>query len=484
MSKMFYRPADAYVGDVIPYYSEGQYYLYYLHDPRKKAFEFAEDTTWHLITTKDFVNFKNNGVALKPGDSNKANQNIYTGSVVKDEAGVFHAFYTGFNEKNKVHGKPVQVVMQAVSKNLTDWETIEDFILCSDGIEYEEFDWRDPYVFWNEEAGCYYLIVTTRHKDSSPHRGGCLGLCTSMDLIHWEYQKPLYTPNMYITMECSDIFQMNGWWYLVFSTFSDRFVTHYRMAKSLDGPWMIPENDTLDARGNYAIKTASDGNKRYCFGWVPSRDGETDFGPWDWGGTLVVHEIIQKEDGTLKISMPETRRRQYTQISQPKFVKSNNCSVKEKNGNVTVFTETFGGIVYDADLTRSMINAKIKMGEGTESFGIAIRSDETFDNGYFLKFEPKHRRVVLDMWPRAISGKYQWQIRGDQPFILELERFYRIEPNKEFDITLQLEDDICVVYIDNEIALTTRMYNHKKGLLGFYVTQGSVSIKNLCCIKI
>ena len=39
---------------------------------------------------------------------------------------------------------------------------------------------------------------------------------------------------------CPEVFQMGGWWYLVFSTFSDRFTTHYRMARTLDGPWGIP----------------------------------------------------------------------------------------------------------------------------------------------------------------------------------------------------------------------------------------------------
>lgn len=485
MSKMFYRPSDAYVGDVIPYYSEGQFYLYYLHDPRKQAGEFAEDTTWHLVTTKDFIHFKNRGTALRPGDSGKANHNIYTGSVVKDASGIFHAFYTGFNPKNQIDGKPLQVIMQATSKDLLDWENMDNFILRSDGDVYEEFDWRDPYVFWNEQAKCYYLIVTTRHKNSSPHRGGCLGLCTSTDLVHWEYKKPFYSPNMYITMECSDLFQMNGWWYLVFSTFSDRFATHYRMAKSLNGPWIIPENDTLDARGNYAIKTATDGKKRFCFGWVPSKDGESDFGAWNWGGNLVIHEVIQDEtNGCLKVSMPDTWCKEYTEITHPEFSGRKNCLAEERSGEFTVSAETFGGILFHADLKRAVIHVKMKMGEGTESFGIAVRTDENFDNGYFLKFEPKHNRVVLDMWPRAVPGKYQWQIRGDQPFLLELERFYRIEPGKEFDITIQLDDDICVFYVDKEIALTARMYNRKGGSLGFYATQGSFSLKNLCCIKI
>ena len=41
---------------MIPYYENGTYYGFYLHDPRIRDKEYAEETTWHLIETKDFVN--------------------------------------------------------------------------------------------------------------------------------------------------------------------------------------------------------------------------------------------------------------------------------------------------------------------------------------------------------------------------------------------------------------------------------------------
>ena len=55
MHKLFYKPENAWVGDLIPYYDNGTYYGFYLHDPRIKDREYAEETTWHLVTTEDFV---------------------------------------------------------------------------------------------------------------------------------------------------------------------------------------------------------------------------------------------------------------------------------------------------------------------------------------------------------------------------------------------------------------------------------------------
>lgn len=52
MKKLFYQPKDAWVGDLIPYWEDGTFYGFYLHDPRIKDKEYAEETTWHQSNTK------------------------------------------------------------------------------------------------------------------------------------------------------------------------------------------------------------------------------------------------------------------------------------------------------------------------------------------------------------------------------------------------------------------------------------------------
>ena len=67
MEELLYQPKDAWVGDLIPYYDGGMFYAFYLHDPRKNPKEYAEETTWHLVKTKDFVNLEYKGEAIKRG---------------------------------------------------------------------------------------------------------------------------------------------------------------------------------------------------------------------------------------------------------------------------------------------------------------------------------------------------------------------------------------------------------------------------------
>ena len=164
MKKLLYRPKDAWVGDLIPYYENGTFYGYYLHDPRIRDKEYAEETTWHLVTTKDFVNVEYKGEAIKRGGDDKPNKNAYTGSVIKDKENLYHAFFTAYNENIKINGKSVQSVMQAVGTDLEHLNTVEEFLFVSDGKQYEEFDWRDPFVYWNEEDECYDMLLASRIK--------------------------------------------------------------------------------------------------------------------------------------------------------------------------------------------------------------------------------------------------------------------------------------------------------------------------------
>lgn len=474
MEKLFYKPRNAWVGDLIPYWENGTYYGFYLHDPRIKDMEYAEETTWHLVTTKDFVNLEYKGEAIKRGGDDRPNKNAYTGSIIKDKDGVYHAFYTAFNENIKIDGKSVQSVMQATGRDLEHLETAEDFLFVADGKMYEEFDWRDPYVYWNEEEQCYDMLLAARLKNGGELRGGCIALCRSKDLMEWTYEKPFYAPGMYITMECPEKFQMGDYWYLVFSTFSDQFTTHYRIAKNPSGPWMIPDDDVFDTRADYAIKTASDGQRRFAFGWIASKYGNRDFGPWEWGGTMVFHEIIQNEqDGTLRVKVIPGVKEFYSEIQKSDVFVSYGGTVEQLSDGIAVTSETLGAGLYEIPKDCFSVEMDIHVKHAHE-FGIALHADPLMERGYFLRMNRKKGEVAWDMWPRAEQGKCQWQIKGDIPYQIETARMLPV--TEDYHIFIVREDDICIVYINDEIVLSTRMYDHKGGYAGIYVVQGEVEM--------
>jgi beta-fructofuranosidase len=467
MKKAFLRPEGAWMGDFIPYYEGGVFYIYYLHDPRVVPAKYAEQTTWHLLTTMDFSMFQDRGEAIARGSAHAPNRDIYTGSVLRTQDGDVAAFYTAFNPDYLVDGRAVQSVMVARGENPLSLTTDPTFRMTADGELYEPFDWRDPYVFYHEPEGCYWMLLAARLKGAGAHRGGCIALCKSKDLVHWTHEKPFYAPNMYITMECPEMFRMGDWWYLVFSTFSDRFVTHYRKAKSPLGPWIIPTDDAFDGRANYAIKTASDGRRRYAFGWIATKLGGVDAGSWEWGGDMHVHELVQLENGDLSARpVPAV----LDQFDQPEAIelKHWNCGFVD---GYTVVAEGLAAVL--TPVPEKPFRLDIELRAEASEVGIALNVDPEMENGYFLRI--KDGLLALDQWPRSeTQGEYQWQIRGDIPF--QVETLRPVGKSEKYQITLLREDSILAVYV-NGAALSTRAYDHRGGYAGVYAVCGRVEIE-------
>jgi beta-fructofuranosidase len=462
-----YKPQDGWAADFIPFYWQGEYHLFYLKDYRNIP-EHGEGTPWCHLVTHDFVHFTDHGECLSRGTQEEQDLYVFTGSVVYGE-GRFHIYYTGHNPHLRRSGKPEQAIMHAVSDDLYHWEKVEGELFFAPSDRFEPHDWRDPFVFWNEDTGEYWMLTAARLKEGPSRRRGCTGLCTSKDLKQWAVQDPLYTPDLYFTHECPDLFQMGDWWYLVFSEFSDACVTRYRMARSPSGPWLTPTVDTFDGRAFYAAKTASDGERRFLFGWNPTRVHEKDDQSWQWGGNLVVHEVIQNPDGSLGVRVPETVARSFASPSPVHFASSfkaplpdNDCAVIDATG---AFRCLGAGPLPDS----AKIDATIQFSEATHSFGIMLRTSPDFEQGYYVRFEPERSRLVFDTWPRP----------GDKPHMVEVERPLCLCSGQPVRVTIYVDDSLCEVYANDTVALSARMYDHPQGEWGVFVTDGQAEFMNL-----
>ena len=476
MKNIFYKPKDGWVGDTIPFAHDGKFYIYYLHDERKgnTQDEYGYRTSWNLLITEDGVNIKDCKVVLPVGEYDDADYACYTGSVIEGNDGNFHMFYTAQNNYNpKYHrdGKPLQYVAHAISTDLINWEKLPELTFGADERIYEPFDWRDPFVFYNEEEKCFDMLLAARLRGASEKNGGCVGLCRSYDLLHWEAKEPFYNPESYMTHECPDLFKLGNKWYLVYSTFSEKFVTHYRMSDKLSGPWTSPIEDTFDARAFYAAKTAQVGDKRIAFAWVPTKRGESDFGQYEWGGNFIAHEINQTTDNKLTVKPAEGLINMF-----------NKEFVNEKLNKVEI--ENYEGeksYVIDGMKDTCMIEAVIEFSEGVRSFGIGLRQDSALANGYYLRFEPFYNRIVADMWPRRIRGVNQWYVDGDKPFMVELERPFDYKSLKDNKVHIRVVADgsIICLYVNDITALTMRAYNLNRTNWGFFVKDGSIRVSDI-----
>lgn len=470
-----YRPATGWVGDVIPFADGDDAVLFYLHVHRTAGV----GTPWDVIRTQDFVEFDDRGTAIASGGPRAVDFNAYTGSVVVHE-GRHHLFYTGHNPErvDDATGEALQLVCHAVSDDgMATWTKLpNDTFGAPEG--YERCDWRDPFVFRPESDGPWRMLLAARRDGGPTRRRGLIAQCVSDDLTTWRVVEPFWDPGLYVAHECPEVFQIGAWWYLVYSECSEQFATRYRMSRTPFGPWSVPELDSFDGRAFYAAKTLLVGGRRFAVGWIPTREGSTDDGPWQFAGDMAVHEVHQKSDGTLGFSLP-------TSIKDA-FGRARGAQVRPVTGGWTDEGRLLSANVPDGWAVAvgetlpptCVVSVDIDVTLGARAIGIVLRSSADGDEGYFVRLEPSRQRMTFDRWPRLRTGPTQWQISGDVPHLVELERFARIQPGRHH-LDVLIDGSACVVYLDHDVAMSARIYDRPTGRLGLFVQEGAGAFDNL-----
>ena len=67
-------------------------------------------------------------------------------------------------------------------------------IIVPDIRYYENIDWRDPYIFYNEEEMEYWMLIAARKNSGPSNRRGVVVLYKSKDLQEFEHWGVIYEP--------------------------------------------------------------------------------------------------------------------------------------------------------------------------------------------------------------------------------------------------------------------------------------------------
>lgn len=283
------------VGDCMPFERDGRWCLYYLLDRRghrsKKGLGAHQ---WAQVSTQDLKHWTLHPMAVPITEQWEGS--ICTGSLLQ-AADSIYAFYA----VRMADGSPARLSWAESSDGVHFRKSGQYFSLKD---PYEPVSARDPKVFMDAEGG-FHMLVTTSIRDAGRY-GGCLAHLVSSNLREWSQLPPLIVPGYSDQPECSDYFEWNGWWYLVFSNFA---VGRYRMARGPFGPWIRPVYDLLDATEVQVPKTAAFGNRRFSSGFLARR-------PRAYAGTAVTHELFQKPDGTLGVKHAEEMLPEAAQIRE------------------------------------------------------------------------------------------------------------------------------------------------------------------------
>ena len=458
---LYPAPEGAYVGDTMPFVTEdGTLELYYLYETDHNG------QGYHPIykySTRDLCGYQDHGIMLNFGYMSDPDPALGTGSVMQDQDGLYHLFYTGHNDTGN-GGKGKECVMHAVSTDREEWTKIpEDTFYSPEG--YSKDDFRDPEVFWVEGEQCYWLLIAARESIS----GGVVARYTSSDLKNWEFCGPLFAPEIQYMLECPDLFEMEGKWYL---TYSWDCMTYYAVGDSMYGPFTVPEDNVVDGNGFlfYAAKSAQLDGNRYLCGWLGRSGLTVDSGIYQWAGNVLNHQLLQNEDGTLGVRAPAGYARYFTA--------DKSFSAVQKEGTA----EINGSSISLSAGEEEQALADLGMREPT----MMLECDVTLDAGGCAGFafggtedEPVYTALCLD------AGRGLLHYEGYETTELTV---YEPTAYTRFDfterdthhVTLICENEIVVTYVDGRKALSARIGHSVNGAhIGVFADSCSATFSNI-----
>lgn len=455
MTKLYYQFPGTWFGDCMPFGKGDEFYLFHQRDDRDPV-PFGQPFGWSLATTKDFVHYKDCGIAIPRGSDQDQDQFIYAGSIFQAE-GQYHAFYTGYNRDYPAQGKPSQVLMHAVSDDLQHWRKTQDALTFTPQEGYDPDDWRDPWVIRDEDKDQYLLVLGARKQGPKTRQSGRTVAFTSKDLKDWRFEGDFWAPDLYTMHEMPDLFKMGDWWYHIVTEYSDKHGMIYRMAPSLEGPWTAPVDDAFDGSAYYAGRTFELNGKRVLFGWVATKEHDDDTSNYEWGGTFVPHQIMQRQDGSLGVQPVDTLwesfddRRALPDVSLDSPDRCSEQVLDDQSGDL---------ISFEADVSFSA---------GTRAFGLRLYENEQTGESYQFDFKVGENRYLFEGNPN-----YPWFSNMN----IGLERPIRLEPDTVYHMQLVVDDTIATLYVDG-VALNARVYRHYGDGLSMFVTEGSIKVSGI-----
>ena len=287
--------ADQWIWDFWLYRDGADWHIYFLKadkslgDPELRH---RNVTQGHAIG-RNLIDWQHLGTGFAPAPAPAWDDwTTWTGSVLRDPAGLWHLFYTGTSHE---HAGMHQRIGHATSSDGHSWQRVGNG-LCLDlsGAEYEEYDpalwhdraFRDPWVMHNPDGDGWLMYFTARVPGrAEPNAGGAIGLATSPDLYSWTLQPPVYAGGMFGQMEVPQVFEHRGRWYMMFCTAAEHWSeayrafnpqppvggSHYLMADHPLGPWQVAPGPFFEGHNptrRYAGKIVDTGTGLAAMGFI------------------------------------------------------------------------------------------------------------------------------------------------------------------------------------------------------------------------
>ena len=380
--------------------------------------------------------------------------------------GTFYYFYT-FN----------QTIALTTSPDLEQWTPYEhNPVLTADGVVYDRGHFRDPYVFFNAQEECWWMVFCSRCPSLPGQRAGCVGLAKSSDLLHWKVADPLSAPGTDPHLECPQVFQHEGRWYL---TVLARH-TRCRFADSPNGPWQRSRGRDLGTLTTHAgSRLASDGKRWISWPFIltPSETSNDLLEEVDWlgGPTAVPRQWTFHKDGSV------------TQGPAEEIIQAMHAAAGGSRrpldgakpligrweltaGQTACSNDINGGTLQLSDYPEDFyLEAQVVFDQPNSNFNLLLNIDEGITRGYQLTLHPDRDMVTL----RHVSF---WD--GIQSRVLETQSI-PLDARKPIRLRVFRFGTVLDVFVDDKATLTYQLLQHQGGGMALEFRDGKGTIRDI-----
>ena len=264
-------------------------------------------------TSADLTQWTEHADAVIPDDSPAFDDlATWTGSVVRDDDGMWRMFYTAVN---RAEGGLQQRISSVVSADLFTWHREPGRqVLVPDPRWYETAEtrewpdqaWRDPWVF--REGDTWHMLITARAKEGDADDRGVIGHATSPDLVAWTVQPPLSRPGAgFGHIEVVQTATVAGQPVGVFSCLGAELSSGRRTGDPIGGVWAVPTDSLTGPFTTEEAYRITD-ERLYVGRLVEDRAGQwqllafrNDDGQGGWVGEITDPQAVGWVDGRLTI---------------------------------------------------------------------------------------------------------------------------------------------------------------------------------------
>ena len=493
---MIYRPIEERrMWDTWLFPWADRYHLFYLETQETHNDHVGHAVSADLIHWEERESISTRG---QPGEWN--HKRTATGMVVHHDD-LFWMFVGGYDPEVKVGD--VQVVGVYISHDLERWEAYRDNPVIYPRIPYlvdpvEGFfnitEWRDPYVMWREEDCFYHAFLCARMPNWNHNNlGSCVAHIRSKDLIQWEYLAPIAVAGMYPNMEVPEIFELNGRYYLTFSSNSltglrintptreNARGTFYMVSDFFDGPYEFPADPLLIgvAHGNlgaYVARSIEYQGGRLLYHHV----GDCDITRTAWGTPKL---ICANSDGTLQLEYFPSLAKLETVVLVSSIMEippfdTTDLGVWGRGDNGITGANSVAGTFCKLIDNVSDIHLQCTVASLTaRCVGIVLRETNK-KRGVIIVLDFENQRLQIGISEVPPVYEYAHGLFG-LTYHVHDSRKYSLRMNQNYEFRCLARDDFFEVYLDNIWVFTVCMPDApKSGNVGLYVERGKAEFSS------